>query len=108
MEYEKLYYSISEVADRFKLNTSKLRYWESQFPHLLPKRKSTGARKYTAVDIQKIEGQPRTEAKPQQPLGNDVFSALKQDPIFPSIEVAEKSVPIGTKYKVGNKFYRKQ
>ena len=55
MEYEKLYYSISEVADRFNLNTSKLRYWESQFPHLLPKRKSTGARKYTAVDIQKIE-----------------------------------------------------
>ena len=55
MEYEKLYYSISEVADRFKLNTSKLRYWESQFPHLLPKRKSTGARKYTAMDIQKIE-----------------------------------------------------
>ena len=60
------------------------------------------------MDIQKIEGQPRTEAKPQQPLGNDVFSALKQDPIFPSIEVAEKSVPIGTKYNVGNKFYRKQ
>jgi hypothetical protein len=60
------------------------------------------------MDIQKIEGQPRTEAKPQQPLSNDVFSALKQDPIFPSIEVAEKSVPIGTKYKVGNKFYRKQ
>jgi DNA-binding transcriptional MerR regulator len=55
MEYEKLYYSISEVADRFNLKTSKLRYWESQFPHLLPKRKSTGARRYTALDIQKIE-----------------------------------------------------
>ena len=60
------------------------------------------------MDFQNIEGQTRTEAKSQQPLGNDVFSALKQDPIFPSIEVAEKSVPIGTKYKVGNKFYRKQ
>lgn len=54
MEYEKMYYSISEVAAFFKMKTSKLRYWETQFPHLLPKRISSGARKYTPTDIEKI------------------------------------------------------
>ena len=54
MEYEKQYYYISEVAAIFKINPSKLRYWETQFPHLLPKRLSTGARKYTPIDIEKI------------------------------------------------------
>jgi DNA-binding transcriptional MerR regulator len=32
-----------------------LRYWEAQFPHLLPKRTGTGIRKYTQVDIDKIK-----------------------------------------------------
>ncbi len=55
MDLDKQYYSISEVAALFKVNTSKLRYWEAQFPHLLPKRTGTGIRKYTPVDIEKIK-----------------------------------------------------
>ena len=39
----------------FKVKTSKLRYWETQFPHLLPKRLNSGIRKYTPVDIAKIQ-----------------------------------------------------
>ena len=54
MNLDKQYYSISEVASLFKVNTSKLRYWETQFPHLLPKRTGKGIRKYTPVDIEKI------------------------------------------------------
>jgi DNA-binding transcriptional MerR regulator len=54
MDLDKQYYSISEVAKLFKVNASKLRYWEAQFPHLLPKRTESGIRKYTPVDIEKI------------------------------------------------------
>lgn len=55
MELNKQYYIISEVADYFQVKPSKIRYWESQFPHLSPKRKSSGIRKYTIDDIQKIK-----------------------------------------------------
>ena len=33
---QKLYYSISEVAGWFKVNTSLLRYWENEFDILQP------------------------------------------------------------------------
>ena len=55
MELNKQYYIISEVAAYFQVKPSKIRYWESQFPHLSPKRKSSGIRKYTLDDIQKIK-----------------------------------------------------
>ncbi len=37
-EKEKKYYSISEVADLFKVNTSLIRYWEKQFSELKPQK----------------------------------------------------------------------
>ena len=60
------------------------------------------------MEVQNIDGQPRAESKPQQPSAQNVFSEFKKEPVFVSIEEAEKSVPSGTKYKVGTKFYRKQ
>jgi hypothetical protein len=58
----------------------------------------------------------KIDTKQQEPGGQaqsqvqvtDVFSAMKQPPVFNSVEEAERTVPSGTKYKVGNKFYRKQ
>jgi DNA-binding transcriptional MerR regulator len=47
----KRYYSISEVAQMFEMNISKLRFWEEQFPSLNPKRDRSGDRKYTQEDI---------------------------------------------------------
>ncbi len=55
MEFDKQYYLISEVAYLFGIKTSKIRYWETQFPHLVPKRRSSGIRKYTPSDIEKIQ-----------------------------------------------------
>jgi DNA-binding transcriptional MerR regulator len=55
MEFDKQYYLISEVAKFFQIKTSKIRYWETQFPHLSPQRRSSGIRKYTPSDIQKIQ-----------------------------------------------------
>lgn len=47
----KLYYSIGEVADLFKVNTSLLRYWENEFKELSPRKKRGGIRLYTKDDI---------------------------------------------------------
>lgn len=48
---EKLYYSISEVAEMLGLAQSTLRFWEKEFPQLRPRLTSGGTRKYTTEDI---------------------------------------------------------
>lgn len=55
MELTKRYYSISEVAQMFEMNISKLRFWEEQFPTLTPKRDRAGDRKYTPDDIKHLQ-----------------------------------------------------
>jgi DNA-binding transcriptional MerR regulator len=55
MELTKRYYSISEVAQMFEMNISKLRFWEEQFPTLEPKRDRSGDRKYTQDDIKLLQ-----------------------------------------------------
>lgn len=52
---EKIYYSISEVAEMFQLNLSNLRFWEKEFKQLKPKRNNKGTRFYTQDDIQTIK-----------------------------------------------------
>ena len=52
---ERLYYSIKEVAHRFGITESTLRFWETEFPQLKPKTVSTTKmRQYTEADIEKI------------------------------------------------------
>ncbi len=56
MEYpSKLYYSISEVAEITEIKAHVLRYWESEFPTLTPKKTRSGARRYRQKDIQEIQ-----------------------------------------------------
>lgn len=52
---EKLYYSISEVAEMFSINQSNLRFWEKEFKQLKPKRNKGNTRFYTKEDIQVIK-----------------------------------------------------
>ena len=51
----KLYYSITEVSKHFDVATSLLRYWESEFSTIAPKRNARGTRFYTSTDIEEIE-----------------------------------------------------
>jgi len=51
---EKKYYSISEVATHFDVNTSLLRFWEKEFKEINPMIKSSGIRKYTKENIESI------------------------------------------------------
>jgi DNA-binding transcriptional MerR regulator len=48
---QKLYYSIGEVSDLLKVKPHVLRYWESQFPALNPKKNRAGNRTYRMRDI---------------------------------------------------------
>ena len=45
------YYAISEVADRLEVKAHVLRYWETQFPLLRPRKHRSGSRRYTEKDI---------------------------------------------------------
>ena len=51
----KRYYTIGEIAKAFDVNTSLLRFWEKEFKEIQPKKKQSGARKYTSKDIIIIE-----------------------------------------------------
>ena len=48
---EKLYYSIGEVAEMFKVNTSLIRFWKKEFDIIKPKKNKKGNRLFTQKDI---------------------------------------------------------
>lgn len=48
---EKLYYSIKDVSEFVAEEPSTLRYWETVFEDLTPKRGASGRRLYTSKDI---------------------------------------------------------
>lgn len=52
---DKLYYSIGEVAKAFDVNTSLIRFWETEFDILKPKKNAKGDRKFTPQDIKNLE-----------------------------------------------------
>ena len=47
----KLYYRIGEVADRFKVNTSLIRFYEKEFDIIKPHRNKKGNRLFTQNDV---------------------------------------------------------
>ncbi len=49
---KKLYYSMSEVAEMFDVNQSLIRYWESKFDCLRPKKNKKGNRLFRPEDIE--------------------------------------------------------
>ena len=49
---EKMYYSISEVAEYTGVKAHVLRYWESEFPTLRPRKNRAGNRSYRRKDIE--------------------------------------------------------
>jgi DNA-binding transcriptional MerR regulator len=52
---EKLYYKIGEIAEILNINTSVLRFWETQFDTLAPNKTRTGQRIYSQQDLEQIE-----------------------------------------------------
>lgn len=54
-EIKKHYYTISEVAEMLGLTSSLIRYWETEFKEIQPKKNRKGNRVYTEKDIEHIE-----------------------------------------------------
>ncbi len=52
---DKLYYRIGEVAEQLKINTSVLRFWETQFEQLTPQKTKTGQRLYSRQDLELVK-----------------------------------------------------
>lgn len=55
MDSQKIYYSPSEVQEMTGLPVSTLRYWESRFAELSPRKDGHGNRYYTEADIRLIK-----------------------------------------------------
>ena len=51
---DKLYFRIGEVSKIVGLPTYVLRFWETEFPRIRPKRTSSGQRLYTRNDIELV------------------------------------------------------
>src|SRR5260370_41510892 len=49
---DKLYFKIGEVSDLLGVEAYVLRYWESEFPSLSPKKSGTGHRLYRRKDVE--------------------------------------------------------
>ncbi|WP_299016357.1 MerR family transcriptional regulator [uncultured Polaribacter sp.] len=52
---EKRYYKIGEVAKAFNVNASLIRFWETEFAIIKPKKNAKGNRLFTADDIKNFK-----------------------------------------------------
>lgn len=52
---QKLYYSISEVATWFNMNTSQIRFWEKEFSILKPRKNKKGDRLFKKEDVKNLQ-----------------------------------------------------
>jgi len=53
-EPERILFSIGEVAKKFKVNTSLIRFWEKEFEILRPKKNKKGNRLFTKQDLDNL------------------------------------------------------
>jgi DNA-binding transcriptional MerR regulator len=52
---EKLYFKIGDVAARYNVNPSLIRYWEQEFEIIKPKKTARGTRLFTRKDVDNFE-----------------------------------------------------
>src|SRR5580765_1474666 len=53
--FSKMYYSMSNVADMFKVNQSLIRLWENEFDILKPKKNGKGDRLFRPEDVKNLK-----------------------------------------------------
>ena len=84
---QKLYYSIGEVSKAFNVNASLIRFWEKEFEYLNPKKNVKGTRRYSSMDIEKLQvnhhlvkekGYTLEGAKDQLKVLNKNFEIIKK------------------------------
>ena len=55
LQPDKRYYSIGELAKAFYVNTSLIRFWDSEFDILKPKKNAKGNRMFTPEDVKNLK-----------------------------------------------------
>jgi len=55
LDADKLYYSISELAEMFNVSRSLIRFWENEFPSFRPQKNKKGDRRFTAKNIEQFD-----------------------------------------------------
>ena len=55
LSQDKRYYSIGEVARAFGVNASLIRFWDSEFDILKPKKNAKGNRMFTPEDVKNLK-----------------------------------------------------
>ncbi len=54
-ELEKSYFTIGEVAKELNVSVSLLRFWETEFTQIKPRKTAGGTRKYSLKDLQTLK-----------------------------------------------------
>ena len=97
----KRYYSIGEVASKFNVNSSLIRFWEKEFSILKPKKNSRGNRKFTTNDIENfskiyflVKEKGYTIQGAKDYLKNNIKSHLKLNVINRLNEIKSKLIEI--------------
>lgn len=54
-DVDKLFYSIGEVAKKYEVNVSLIRFWEKEFDILKPKKNKKGNRMFTKTDMDNLD-----------------------------------------------------
>jgi len=52
---QKIYFRIGEVAEKFNVRPSLIRYWEKEFSFIKPQKSPKGTRLFTQKDIDNLE-----------------------------------------------------
>lgn len=55
LDPDKLYYSISEMAEMFNVSKSLIRFWENEFPSFRPQKTKKGDRRFTSKNIEQFD-----------------------------------------------------
>ena len=85
---QKLFYSISEVAQMFDVNESTLRFWEKEFDIIHPRKTEKGTRYYKQEDLDAVrlvyhlvKERGLTLAGARQKLKNNKEATVRQEEI---------------------------
>jgi len=94
---EKRYYSIAEVAKMFNVNKSLLRFWETEFDEIRPKKSNTGNRLYTQKEIEKLK--TIYSLVKEKGFTLDGAKAKMKEPVETDLNTKEKVIESLTKIK---------
>ncbi|MBT0664527.1 MerR family transcriptional regulator [Geobacter pelophilus] len=95
---DKLYYKIGEISKALSLNPSVLRFWETEFSQLNPRKSSTGQRLYSRNDLDLLVTIRKLLYKDKLTIegARRVITGLAAPPLTPPEECGEPSEEIKT------------